>query len=108
MNKLKQELEKFVASLRDRIVLYVEVPHAQHRSLIGRNGQHLNELQQRTGAQVQFPGSRSYNQVGEAENAADFKDADPQNLVKVSGSRAACEKATKELSVSITLIPIQQ
>ena len=99
VNKLKQELEKVVASLRDRLVLYVEVPHVQHRALIGRNGQHLNDLQQRTGAQVQFPGSRSYNQIGEAENAADFKDADPQNLVKVSGTRAACDKAVKELSV---------
>ncbi|KAL5507527.1 hypothetical protein ACEPAH_6983 [Sanghuangporus vaninii] len=105
VNKLKQELEKLAASLRDRVVLYVEVPHVQHRALIGRNGQHLNELQYRTGAQVQFPGSRSYNQVGEAENAADFKDVDPQNLVKVSGSHAACEKAIEELSSSVKAAP---
>ena len=100
VKKLQQELEKIAAELRDRVVLFVEVPHVQHRALIGRNGQHLNDLQKRTGAQVQFPGSRSYNQLGEAENAADFKDADPQDLVKVSGSRAACEKAAEELSVS--------
>lgn len=101
VKKLQQELEKIATSLRDRVVLYVDVPNSQHRALIGRNGQHLNDLQGRTGAQVQFPGSRSYNQVGEAENAADFKDADPQNLVKVSGTRAACEKAIKELTASI-------
>jgi polyribonucleotide nucleotidyltransferase len=97
--KLKAELEKTVATLRDRVVLAIEIPAGQHRALIGRGGQHLNDLQDRTGVQVQFPGSRSYNQVGEAENAADLKDVDPANIVKVSGARAACEKAMKELKV---------
>lgn len=97
--KLKAELEKAVAALRDRVVLAIEIPAGQHRALIGRGGQHLNDLQNRTGVQVQFPGSRSYAQVGEAENAADFKDVDAANIVKVSGSRAACEKALAELKV---------
>ena len=100
VKKLQAELEKIATNLRDRVVLYVEVPSVQHRSLIGRNGQHLNELQTRTGAQVQFPGSRSYHQIGDAENAADFANANPQDLVKVSGPKAACEKAIKELTVS--------
>ena len=97
--KLQQELEKVVAELKDRIVLGVEVPSAQHRSLIGRGGQHLNELQNKTGAQIQFPGSRSYNNVGEPENMAALGDVDPANLVKVSGTRAACEKAVEALKV---------
>ncbi|KAJ6499100.1 hypothetical protein C8R45DRAFT_981094 [Mycena sanguinolenta] len=99
--KLKAELEKTVATLRDRVVLAIEIPAGQHRALIGRGGQHLNELQDRTGAQVQFPGSRSYVQVGEAENAADLKDVDAANLVKVSGPRAACEKAMEELKKQV-------
>ena len=94
-------MEKIAAELRDRVVLMVDVPNVQHKALIGRNGQHLNDLQSRTGAQIQFPGSRSYNQIGEAENAADFKSSDPKNLVKVSGPRAACENAIKELTVGI-------
>lgn len=102
VKKLQAELEKIAADLRDRVVLFVDVPNSQHKALIGRNGQNLNGLQSRTGAQVQFPGSRSYNLVGEAENADDFKDAEPQNLVKVSGTRAACEKAIKELTVSVS------
>jgi len=77
--------------------LAVEIPAGQHRSLIGRGGQHLNDFQTRTGVQVQFPGSRSYNQVGEAENSAEFKDADAANIVKISGPRAACEAAINEL-----------
>lgn len=97
--KLKAELEKAVATLRDRVVLAVEIPAGQHRALIGRGGQHLTELQDRTGVQVQFPGSRSYNQVGEPENAADLKDVDPANMVKISGSRASCEKAIQALKV---------
>lgn len=103
VKRLQAELEKTAAAMRDRVVLLVEVPSAQHRALIGRGGQHLNELQGRTGAQVQFPGSRSFNQVGEPENANDFKAVDPQNLVKVFGPRAACEKAVKELTVSFSL-----
>jgi hypothetical protein len=99
VNKLKIELEKTLAVLRDRVVLAVEIPAAQHRALIGRGGQHLNDFQSRTGVQVQFPGSRSYHQVGEAENAVEFKDADSANIVKVSGPRAACETAINELKV---------
>lgn len=97
--KIKVELEKAVAALRDRVVLGVEVPASQHRALIGRGGQHLNELQARTGAQVQFPGSRSYNAVGEPANAEELANVDPANLVKVSGTKAACEKTVEELKV---------
>ncbi|GAW04290.1 KH domain-containing protein [Lentinula edodes] len=101
VNKLKVELEKAVAMLRDRVILAVEIPAAQHRALIGRGGQHLNELQDQTGAQIQFPGSRSYAHVGEPENAVDFGDVDPANIVKVTGPRAACEKAIDGLKNSM-------
>lgn len=77
------------------------MPATQHRALIGRGGQHLNDLQSRTGTQVQFPGSRSYHSVGEPENTEDLVDVDPANIVKVSGPRAACEKALVELKVRI-------
>ncbi|KAI0695460.1 hypothetical protein BC835DRAFT_1306012 [Cytidiella melzeri] len=99
--KIKAELEKVVAGLRDRVVLGVEVPSSQHRALIGRGGQHLNELQNRTGAQVQFPGSRSYYAVGEPANAEELVEVDPADLVKVSGSRAAAEKAVEELKSQV-------
>lgn len=98
--KLKAELEKVAADLKDRVVLGVDIPVAQHRALIGRGGQHLNDLQSRTGAQIQFPGSRSYAQVNEPENSAELVGVDPGNLVKVSGPRAACEKAVAELKVT--------
>ncbi|CAL1707288.1 unnamed protein product [Somion occarium] len=99
--RLKAELEKTVAGLRDRVVLGVEIPAAQHRVFIGRGGQHLNDLQAKTGAQIQFPGSRSYQSVGEPENATDLADVEPANLVKVSGPRAACEKAVEELKSQV-------
>lgn len=89
-----------MASLRDRVVLAVDVPGGQHRALIGRGGQHLNDLQDKYTVQVQFPGSRSYHQVGEPENIADFADVDPANIVKVSGSKSAVAAAIKDLKVS--------
>ncbi|KAG5648617.1 hypothetical protein DXG03_003228 [Asterophora parasitica] len=101
VNKLKVELEKAVAVLRDRVILGVEIPAVQHRALIGRGGQHLNDLQNKRDVQIQFPGSRSYNQVGEPENLADLGEVDAANLVKVSGSRAAAEATIEELKGQI-------
>lgn len=91
-------MEQIVATLRDRIILAVDVPVAQHRALIGRGGQHLNDMQNKYNVQIQIPGSRSYNQVGEPENLSDFAGVDASNLVKVSGPRAACEKVIAELN----------
>ena len=99
MEKIKAELEITVAALRDRVVLAVDIPAVQHRALIGRGGQHLNELQSKYSVMVQFPGSRSYHQTGEPENAADIASADPANVVRVSGPRPAVEKAIDELKV---------
>jgi hypothetical protein len=101
--KLKAELEKAVSDLRDRIVLGVEVPVAQHRVLIGRGGQNLNDVQNKFHVQIQIPGSRSYGQVGEPENIEDLSNVDPTNIVKVSGARAACEKAIAQLQVCCRL-----
>jgi hypothetical protein len=97
--KLKAELEKIVASLRDRIILAVDIPATHHGALIGRGGQHLNDMQNKYNVQIQIPGSRSYNQVGEPENLSDFAGVDASNLVKVSGPRVACEKVITELKV---------
>ena len=97
--KVMTELEKAVASLRDRVVLGVEVPASQHRALIGRGGQHLDGLQKRTGATIQFPGSRSYHSVGEPSNTEELENVDPTDLVKVTGTATACKKAIEELKV---------
>ncbi|KAF8160830.1 SCP160 protein [Crassisporium funariophilum] len=99
--KLKTELEQLVATLRDRVILAVDIPAAQHRALIGRGGQHLNEIQSKFNVQIQFPGSRSYNQVGEPENIAELTEVDAANIVKVSGARAACEKTLIELKSNV-------
>lgn len=93
VNKLKDELDKKVSVLRDRVVVAVEIPAAQHRNIIGRGGQHLSELQTRYDVQIQLPGSRGYGQVGEPSNAGDVEGADPGDIVKVSGSRLACDAA---------------
>ncbi|QRV79572.1 Vigilin 1 [Ceratobasidium sp. AG-Ba] len=98
VKKLQAELEKIVANLRDRIVLGVDIPAQNHRMLIGRGGQNLTQLQDRHKVTVQFPGSRSYAQIGEPENYEELADVAPENLVKVSGSRAACEAAIKEMA----------
>ncbi|KAF9653203.1 SCP160 protein [Thelephora ganbajun] len=104
VQKIKAELESAVAALRDQVVLGVDVPAVQHRALIGRGGQHLKELQNKYSVMVQFPGSRSYYQTGEPENAAELVGADPVNVVRVSGPRVAVEKAIDELKVGLTFV----
>ncbi|KAG8835486.1 hypothetical protein FRC18_000438 [Serendipita sp. 400] len=105
VKKIQVELERVVAGLRERVVLGVSIPASQHRMLIGHGGQPLMELEKRTGAEVQFPGSRSYNQVAPAENASELQDADPKDVVKVVGPRSACEKAIAELLESVAKAP---
>ncbi|KAI6135670.1 hypothetical protein EV401DRAFT_2084938 [Pisolithus croceorrhizus] len=97
VSRLKDELENKVSVLRDRIVVAVEIPAAQHRNIIGRGGQHLNDLQNRHDVQIQLPGSRGYGQVGEPSNAGEVESADPGDVVKVSGSRSACEAAISDM-----------
>ncbi|KAF5320673.1 hypothetical protein D9619_001993 [Psilocybe cf. subviscida] len=101
VQKIKDELESILVTLRDRVILGVEIPNAQHRVLIGRGGQHLNEVQDKFNVQIQFPGSRSYAQVGEPENAGDLEAVDAANLVKVSGPRAGCEQAIAQLKSNV-------
>jgi len=50
---------------------------------------------------VQFPGSRSYSQVGEPNNAADIEGVDPASIVKVTGPSKACELALAELKATV-------
>lgn len=97
--KLKTELEKIAAELRDRVIVGVDIPAQQHRALIGRGGQTLSELQDKHQVQIQFPGSRSYGQVGQPENLDALSESDPANLVKVTGSRSNVEAAVEDLKV---------
>ncbi|KAJ2931288.1 hypothetical protein H1R20_g5780, partial [Candolleomyces eurysporus] len=99
--KLKAELEKIAAELRDRVIIGVDIPAEQHRALIGRGGQTLNELQGKHKVQIQFPGSRSYGQVGQPENGDALSESDPANIVKITGSRSNVEAAAEDLKSRI-------
>lgn len=99
VKKIKLELEKLATTLQDRIVIGVVIPAINHKTLIGRGGQHLTDLQNRTGVQIQFPGSRSYNAAGEVENKTELEGANESDIVKITGSKAACAHASAELKV---------
>lgn len=100
VKKIQAELEKLVAALRDNITHGVAVPVAHHASKIGRGGAALQDLQRKTGASIHFPGSRQYKSVGEVENADDLADADPADIVKVSGSKSAVAQAIEQLQIA--------
>ncbi|KAH9083451.1 SCP160 protein [Lactarius deliciosus] len=97
IKKLKAELEKVTAELRDRVVLGVQVPAVAHSALIGRGGRNLINFQNQHNVQVQFPGSNSYRSTGEPENTEELSDVAPEELVKVMGPKAAVEQAIEQL-----------
>jgi len=49
---------------------------------------------------IQFPGSRQYNSAGEPENASELSEVAPNELVKVIGTREACQQAIDVLSTA--------
>jgi hypothetical protein len=100
VKKVKAELERFSATLSDRVVVGVVIPSAHHKILIGKGGQNLNDIQSRNGVQVQFPGSRSYGSVGDIINMSELESVNPSDIVKIIGSKAACDKAANELKAS--------
>lgn len=61
----------------------------------------MKELQDRHKTQIQFPGSRSYQQVGDPLNAAELDGADPADIVKVQGPRTAVDKTIEEIKKQI-------
>ena len=103
IQKLKVELEKATADLRDRVVLGVQVPAATHSALIGRGGRNLINFQNTYNVQVQYPGSNSYKFTGDPENTEELGDVAPEELVKVMGPKAAVEQAIEQLKVRSSL-----
>ena len=101
--KLKAELEKTTANLRDRVVLGVQIPTTAHSSFIGRGGRNLISFQNKFNVQVQYPGSNSYKYTGEPENAEELGDVPPEELVKVAGARTAVGEAIEQLKVCCPL-----
>ncbi|WVQ84623.1 hypothetical protein IAT38_006778 [Cryptococcus sp. DSM 104549] len=99
VNKIKAELEKQVAVLKETILIGVVVPASQHAGKIGRGGMALQDLQRKTGAVVHFPGSRQYGSFGEVENKEELEGADEGDIVKVSGTKEAVEKASELLKI---------
>ena len=97
VNALKAAMEKQVEVLKQTVVIGVVVPAAEHGSKIGRGGAALQDLQRKTGTTVHFPGSRQYSSVGDIEN--ELEDCDPKDIVKVIGTKEACEKAAELLQV---------
>jgi len=59
----------------------------------------LTELEKKTGAEVQFPGSRSYHQVAAPSNLEELGGVEEKDIVKVAGSKSVCDMAIAELLV---------
>jgi len=89
------------------VIIGVVIPNQQHKSLIGHGGQPLTELEKKTGAEVQFPGSRSYHQVATPSNLEELGDVEEKDIVKVAGSKSACDKAIAELLAAAAAIPVR-
>ena len=94
--KVKTELERIVEELNDRIVVGVVVAPSQQRMLMGR----IRELQAvHKSAKIIVPGWKEYNQL-EISNGDQVKDAAPESIVKVQGSKEDCKALQAEIADS--------
>ncbi|MCO5598726.1 hypothetical protein L7F22_052824 [Adiantum nelumboides] len=94
--KVKEELERIAGELQSRIVIGVSVPVGQHRSLMGR----IRELQAaHPSTRIIVPGWREYDQL-EISNAAELSSSSPESIVKIQGSKTACDSVKQEIRES--------
>lgn len=91
--KVKEELERIAGELQSRIVIGVSVPVGQHRSLMGR----IRELQAtHPSTRIIVPGWREYDQL-EISNAAELSSSSPESIIKIQGSKTACDSIKDEI-----------
>ncbi|KAF8583513.1 hypothetical protein K439DRAFT_52090 [Ramaria rubella] len=100
---------EFVRSLDLEVAQTIEVEHtritAKRVSL--RHHQPMScptfikDLRQHTGAMVYFPSSGGYREVGMPGNIDDYERVPAEDIVKIVGSAAACEKARDYLENQI-------
>ncbi|KIJ67957.1 hypothetical protein HYDPIDRAFT_37535 [Hydnomerulius pinastri MD-312] len=130
VEEAKKRILAQVERLADETSETIKIPSQYHASLIGQNGKYAIRLEEKYAVKITFPrqfaengegktreqlkldevlikgGKKgSYSQVGEAANASEIQDADPANIVKVSGSKAACEAAIAELKARVRTAP---
>lgn len=96
--KIRDALEKEVASLKSRIVYGVAVPQSQHASIIGKGASAIQELQRKHGVKVTMPSWNEYAQAGEIVNPEDVADAPAGDIIKVVGPKEAAVAAAADLA----------
>ncbi|CAG8570284.1 5195_t:CDS:2 [Paraglomus brasilianum] len=91
VERIQEQLEKLILG---RMVDVIQIPRAEHSSIIGRSGKSLKELQSHYNVEIYFPGSRSYDDV---KLPSDWEDRGiiKEELVKIIGQKEdiICAKA---------------
>ncbi|CAG8560746.1 1982_t:CDS:10, partial [Ambispora leptoticha] len=95
VEKVKIELEKLVEEQNNLVVDLIEIPRIQHSQIIGRNGASLKDLQHRFDVEIQFPGSRGYN---DTHLSGDVKmEIEECDAVKIIGKKENIMAAKTEI-----------
>ncbi|CAG8489346.1 12407_t:CDS:10 [Ambispora gerdemannii] len=96
VEKVKIELEKLVEEQNNLVVDLIEIPRIQHPQIIGRNGTSLRDLQHRFNVEIQFPGSRAYNDTHLSSDVkVEIENSD--EAVKIIGKKENIEAAKTEI-----------
>ena len=81
VEKVKEAKKKISAELTVPTIYELEVPKESYGFILGKNGNRLKEMEQRTGAKISLP------------------KADSNELIKIKGSREAIELAVHEIQL---------
>lgn len=100
-SKIKAELEKIAGTLKDRVVYGVVIPQPAHARIIGRGGAGVNELQKKHNVRIILSNWQEYKTAGDVVNSEEVAGAGDNELVKIIGSKSACEAAAAEMKVSL-------
>lgn len=102
VERLKDLLTAAANELRARVVLALAVPASLHGAV---GGERVKDLKQLYGVIIEVGGRTSPPDQGGLDsspgNMDDVRDAEPGDVITVSGSREGCEQAIAEIRVSI-------
>ncbi|CAG8506684.1 4087_t:CDS:10 [Diversispora eburnea] len=97
VGKVKAEIERLVEEQSNLQVDVIRIPRSQHHIIIGRAGFQLREIQNRFNVEIQFPGSRSYNDFHPTTTNVGEEIENIEEAVKIAGKADDIKAAKNEI-----------
>lgn len=95
----KKRIAQIVDDLRSRITIEVAIPQKHHRTIMGKGGAKVQQIQSTYNVDIKFP-----NPNEEVEGASEEGGDRPSDIIRVSGRPENCESAKQALLDQVPVI----